>query len=84
MKTMYVGKIYHVKFTDHAMNCPDSIICEIFGRLLSYTDDAYIFTQWEPLSNDSAVNEENREYCTIVKAAVKDVVELIPKKRKSK
>jgi hypothetical protein len=83
MKNLYVGRIYHVVFTDHALNS-DSILCEVFGRLISYTKDAYIFSHWEPLSDDEELNENNREFCSIIKNAVKRIYELKPKERQKK
>lgn len=70
-KTMKLdlGKLYYVEFWDHALHT-EPLKCCICGWPTSETDISVTFTTWLVLTDDYGIEENNREYVSILKSCI--------------
>lgn len=67
----YKGNPVKVSFDDHALNLP-SCKCVVYGILEKIGRKDLTITHWDLLESPET-REENKEFVTIVKTAVKEV-----------
>ena len=70
-------KILLIRFDDHALNIgPLAIPVVVYGRVISDNVEAIQLVNWDIQSGDPDVDANNRETVTIVKGAIKEIIEL--------
>ena len=75
-KKLKEGRLYKVRFYDHAIGELGAIECEICVWYVRDDSHQYIFNWWNCISNDPQVTLDNMEIVGIVKKAIISVTEL--------
>lgn len=78
-----IGDIVVVKFFDHAENVEKPMLLNAYGHLIEKTSKKLVIDSWEPVRSKREI-EANTHTFTIVRAAVKKITVLVPKKKSSK
>jgi hypothetical protein len=69
-KKFRMGKLYHIRFIDHAL-CMDKVVtCEVCGRLVGEDSETLRLAFWDVLDDDVEMVKANREIVTIIKKAI--------------
>jgi hypothetical protein len=69
------GKMYAVKFQDHAINC-SAITCCASGTLVKQDKKTITLAFWLPISESKDLVENNWEIVTIIKSTIIKALEI--------
>ncbi len=65
-----VGKIYKIRFYDHATGTEELIICEVCGWVLKDNPLNVVLTSWVVDTKDAQVKKDNVEPMSILKSTI--------------